>query len=422
MRVALVGGKVVDGSGNPALRDGTVVIEGSKIAEVSQLREFGSDVHIVDVAGKTVMPGLIDCHQHFGGWFQFLISNQTRSLMYLASRTVDFLRNTLESGVTTARDMGGLEAGFRDAVADTLIPGPRLKVALTAIMPTNAFEMLPGVGGLISPQELYARLPGVPANFCDGPDQARAKVREVLRNGADVIKIMNDCFPDPRLRVGRSPFTDAELEAIVDEAHRAGVPVCAHAYYHDQVMAVLRAGGDSIEESWWLDEECVAEMAKRGVWYVPCMSNPRWQASHSSDAKNREISERGVEGNRRSFILALEAGVPIAMGTDSPFYAGHTALELGWMVEAGMSCADAIAASTGRAAKFLGLQDQVGTLKPGLEADLLVIDGDPLEDIQVLADMERLGIVMQGGTAVSGTMLDRFPRRPSQLPREIMAG
>lgn len=420
MVVALIGGKVIDGTGGPGMSNGTVVIEGSKIMEVSQQREFGSDVHLVDVTGKTVMPGLIDCHQHFGVWFQFLITEQTSSLMYLASRTVDFLRGALESGCTTARDMGGLEAGFRDAVADGLIPGPRLRVAVSIILPTGAFDMLPGLGGLISPQELHTRLPGVPSNWCDGPDQARAKVREVLRSGADVIKILNDAWPTPRLRRDRSPFTDAELEALVDEAHRAGVPVAAHAYHPNQVMAVLHAGVDSIEEGCFLDEECVTEMAQRGVWYVPCLSNPRWQASHSPDAENRQYSELLVEGNRRAFILAMEAGVPIAMGTDSPFMAGHTALELGWMVEAGMAPADAIAASTGRAAEFLGMQDELGTLKPGLEADLLVVDGDPLEDVQVLAEMERLVLVMQAGVGISGDMLGELPRRPSQLPRKIM--
>jgi len=420
MRIALVGGQVIDGTGGPAIRDGTVVIEGSRIVEVSDQRESGTDIHVVDVTGRTVMPGLIDCHQHFAPWFQFLITEQTSSLMYLASRTVDFLRGTLESGVTTARDMGGLEAGFRDAVANGLLPGPRLKVALTIIMPTNSFEMLPGIGGIISPQELHTRLPGLPSNWCDGPDKARAKVREVLRHGADVIKIMNDGWPTARLRVDRSPFTQEELDALVDEAHRAGVPVSAHAYRPNQVMGVLRAGVDSIEEGCFLDEACVEDMAKRGVWYVPCLSNPRWQASHSPDARNREYSELLMEGNRRAFILAMEAGVPIAMGTDSPFVAGHTALESGWMVEAGMTPTEAIATCTGRAARFLGMQDQVGTLTPGREADLLVIDGDPLEDVGVLADMTRLKLVMQAGVGISGEMLGQLPRRPSQLPRPIL--
>ena len=421
MKFALVGGNVFDGTGSPLQPGTSVLVEGSKIVGVTSDREFGADVAIIDVTGKTVMPGLIDCHQHFGPWFQMLITEQKRSLMYHACRSIDSLRSILESGTTSARDLGGLEAGFRDAINDGLIAGPRLKVALSVLQATNAFEILPGLGGLISPQEMYTRLPAVPANFCDGVDQCRAKVRECLRWGADFIKILNDSFPSKRQLVDRSPWTDAELQAMCDEAHRAGVMVSAHAYRHDAVMAVLSAGVDSIEEGCFLDEECIQEMAKRGVWFVPCLACAIWHADTNPDPAGAKYGAELRDGGHRALRLALEAGVPIACGSDAPMWSGAVARELEAMVNAGMPIADAIAAATGRAADFIRTADEVGRIKAGLEADLLVVNGDPLADISVLQDIERLELVMQGGKGISGSLVPSLPKGPSRLPRMLIS-
>lgn len=421
MKLALVGGTLIDGTGQAPLPGATVIIEDGMILGVTAGRDLGSEVHEVDVAGKTVMPGLIDCHVHFAPWFQFLITEQKTTIMYQAARAVDCLRSLLECGVTSARDLGGLEAGFRDAVDHGLILGPRLKVCLTVLQATNAFEIVPGVGGLITVQELYTRLPGVPANFCDGPDQCRAKVRECLRYGADFIKIMNDGFPQKRLRVDRSPFTHEEMNALVDEAHRAGVPISAHAYRPNQVMDVLRAGVDSIEEGYFLDQECVDEMARRGVWYVPCMMNPIRQAAESDDLDCSGYSKQCVDAGRKSFQMALEAGVPIACGTDGAFSSVDVSLELQAMADAGMPVADAIAAATSKAADFLRVEDEVGRIKPGLKADLLVVDGNPLEDISVLQDIERIQLVMQGGNGISGQLVQLLPKSPSRYPRMFVS-
>ena len=418
MPLALIGARIIDGTGKPPVENGTVVIDGTKIVEVSQQHEFGSVVQTVDVTGMSIMPGMIDCHQHFGGWFQWLFSEQKKSLMYLSSQTTNFLKGCLEAGCTTARDMGGLEAGFRDAVKDGLIPGPRLKTALVIIQPTNGItDNLPGLGGAITPQGLYAGAPGLPSPWCDGPWEARKKVREVLRYGADVIKIANEGIPSPRFRPDRTLFQQDELDAIVDEAHKAGVPVGSHAYSHESVMMVLRAGVDSIEEGCFLDEECVEEMAKRGVWYVPCLSNPHWHVAHNHDPAMREWNMSVVESNKRAFVLAMQAGVPIAMGTDSGYAVGEAALELGWMVDAGMSPAQAIAVSTGRAAEFLRMGNQVGTLERGKEADLLVLEGNPLQDIGVVSRNECLALVMQAGKGVAGTKLSQLPRQTPERPR-----
>ena len=400
MRTALVGGVVIDGNGGPARPDCTVVIDDSKIVEVSRQREFGSEVSVVDVAGKTVMPGLIDCHIHFAHWGMNLLEHQDKHLMLLAAETAHALRTTLEAGCTTARDLGGLDVGFVEAVAQKLIPGPRLQSSLIIVSPTNGIVDPTSAQGLASPV-----VPGMPTPACNGPHEARAKVREVLRCGGDVIKIattggVSSAKVDPR----RQLFTREEVEAIVDEAHTAGVQVTCHALGGPGLLMAVRAGVDTIEHGGWLDEESVAEMARRGTWYVPTFAVYRWHATLGPEFK--QVRARAMrEHHLRSFALAMQAGVRIAMGTDAGGYGyGDNGLELELLVEAGMTPMQAIEASTKRAAECLGIQAEVGTLEAGREADLLVLDGDPLQDVGVIRRREQLALVMQAGQVVAGTM------------------
>src|SRR5918911_189538 len=183
MVTALIDGALIDGNGGPARPGSTLVIDGRKIPQASRHPEFGSDVRVIDLAGKTIMPGLIDCHAHFAHWGMNLIAHQDKSLMLLAAETVAALRTTLEVGCTTARDLGGLDTGFRDAVAQGLIPGPRLQCSLVVVGPTNGILDATTEQGMPSPA-----VPGMPEPGCNGPYEARAKVREVLRAGADCIK------------------------------------------------------------------------------------------------------------------------------------------------------------------------------------------------------------------------------------------
>ena len=398
MRTALVGGRLIDGLGGLPRRDTTLVIEGSTIADVSQQRDFGPEVRVVDLAGRTVMPGLVDAHIHLAPWGSNLIGAQDRSLMLLAAETVSALKATLEAGCTTARDLGGLEAGFRQAVERGLIPGPRLHCSLVIIGPTNGIADRTTEQGLASPL-----LPGLPSPECNGPDAARAKVREVLRAGADVIKIastggVSSARVDPRRQI----FTREEVEAIVDEAHMAGVQVACHAVGGPGVLMAVRAGVDTIEHGGYLDDETVAEMVRRGTWYVPTFAVYRWHGTIGPEFK--QVRARAMrEHHLRSFELAMRAGVRIAAGTDIGGYGyGDNALELELLVEAGMSPMQAIETATRRSAECMRLQDTVGTLEVGREADLLAVDGDPLEEIGLLRQRERLALVMKGGVAVSG--------------------
>jgi imidazolonepropionase-like amidohydrolase len=179
-------------------------------------------------------------------------------------------------------------------------------------------------------------------------------------------------------------------------------------------MTVLRAGVDSIEEGCFLDEECIQEMAKRGVWYVPCVSCTVWHAESNPDPEGAKYGAVMRDGNLRALRLALEAGVPVACGSDGPFWVDAVARELQIMVErADMPVADALASATGRAADFIRTADEVGRIKPGLEADILVVNGDPLADITVLQDQEKLDLVMQAGKGISGSLVPMLPKAPN---------
>ena len=400
MITALVGGTLLDGNGGPARRDTTVVIDGTTIREVSQQREFGADVRVLDVAGQTIMPGLIDCHAHYAHWGMNLIAYQHKSLMLLAAETVAALRTTLEAGCTTARDLGGLDGGFRDAVQQGLIAGPRLQCSLIVVSPTNGIVDPTTAQGLVSPN-----VPGLPSPGCNGPYEARAKVREVLRAGADVIKIATTGgVSSPKVDPRRQLFTREEVEAIVDEAHMAGVTVTCHALGGPGLLMAVRAGVDCIEHGGWLDDEVVAEMAQRGTWYVPTFAVYRWHGT-IGPAFKQSRAQGMRQDHLASFARARAAGVRIAMGTDIGGYGyGDTALELELLVEAGMTPAEAIETSTRRSAECMRIDDEVGTLVPGKRADLLIVDGDPLADISILRQRESLALVMQNGVPAAGRL------------------
>jgi imidazolonepropionase-like amidohydrolase len=405
MRTALVGGVLIDGTGGLPRRDCTLVIEGSKIVEVSQQRAFGRDVPVVDLAGATVMPGIIDTHVHFAHWGMNLIAKHDQSLMLLAARTVAALRTTLEGGCTTARDLGGMDAGFREAVAQGLIPGPRLQCSLVIISPTNGIVDATTAQGLASPV-----VPGMPTAECNGPYGARAKVREVLRQGADAIKIATSGgVSSAKIGPRRPIFTREEVEAIVDEAHMAGVPVACHALGGPGLLMAVKAGVDTIEHGGWLDDEAVAEMARRETWYVPTLAVYRAHATLGPPFK-RERAGGMRQHHLESFRRAMRAGVRIALGTDDGNYEyGDTALELELLVEAGMTPSQAIETSTRRSAECLRLEREVGTLEVGKEADLIALDADPLGDIKVLREAKHRLLVMKGGVPMAGPLRASFP-------------
>jgi imidazolonepropionase-like amidohydrolase len=399
MKTALVDAVVLDGRGGPPRPGATVVLAGARIEAVCHERRFGPDVRVIDLEGRTVMPGLIDCHVHLAPWALRLLGYPEQHLMELAAQATRALGLTLEGGCTTARDLGGLDPGFRDAVQRDLIAGPRLQVSGIIVSPTN------GMTDPVTPQGIRSpALPGLPEPAGDGPDAARAKVREAVRAGADVIKIaVSGGVSAPRVPARRPLFTRAEIAAVVDEAHKAGVPVACHAVGGPNALVAVQAGVDTIEHGAWLDDATVAEMARRGTWLVPTFAIYRWHAERGTPLRQTRAREV-MAPHRESFARARAAGVRIALGTDSGAYGhGETAVELAHMVEAGMAPAEAIAAGTARAADCLGLAGETGALEAGKAADLLVLDRDPLRDVTVVSDATARALVLQAGRPVGGT-------------------
>lgn len=324
-------------------------------------------------------------------------------------KTAQVFHDTLLGGCTGVRDASGVDLGMKQAVEQGLIPGPRLKISVVILSQLGGHNDHTEPCGVDS---TFPKLQTIPDGICDGVDACRRKVREVVRAGADWIKIattggVGTPVGGPLLR----QFSPEEVRAIVDTAHAAGKPVMSHAYGGEGVKICLDAGVDSIEHGAALDDALIEQMARQGTWLVPTFTvlrkvlaidaaNPGALPAYMAP-KARTL----IELQRESFPKALAAGVKIAMGTDGGgFGHGKNAGELAYMVEAGMSPMQAIVAATRMGAACMGLGNEVGQLKPGFFADLLVVDGDPLADVRVLEDRARLRLILKDGAQIKNTL------------------
>jgi imidazolonepropionase-like amidohydrolase len=399
-RSLFTGGMVLDGTGaDPAAAD--IVVEEGRIVDIGPNLD-GDDA--VDVTGRTILPGLFDCHTHV-----VVSSIDTMRLLqtpfsYRFFQAAHNLEATLRIGITTVRDAGGADLGVKQAVADGLVKGPRMQISLSMISQTGGHGdgWMP-FGGSV--RALLTHHPGVPETIVDGPDEMRYKVRELVRMGADVIKVATSGgVLSPRDKPTHAHFRFEELEVLVEEATAAGIWVMAHAQATPGIKNAIRAGIRSIDHGIYLDDEAIEMMLARGTWLVPTLVAPMGvidaadagaSIPEASVAKAREV----VEIHRQSFARAVAAGVKVAMGTDSGVTPhGRNLRELELMVAGGMTPMQAIEATTRSAAELMGLEDELGTLEPGKRADLVVIGGDPL-DVQGLAD--RVESVYQDGVRVS---------------------
>ena len=390
---------VVDGTGaDPAPAD--IAIEDGRIVEVGTGLDGDESV---DLAGKAVLPGLFDCHTHV-----VVSSIDTMRLIqtpfsYRFFQAAKNLEATIRIGITTVRDAGGADLGIKQAVEDGLVAGPRMHISLSMLSQTGGHGdgWMP-YGGSV--RALLTKHPGVPETIVDGPDEMRHKVRELVRMGADVIKVATSGgVLSPRDKPTHAHFRPEELEVLVEEATAAGIFVMAHAQAASGIKNAIRAGIRSIDHGIYLDDEAIELMLERGTWLVPTLVAPRGvidaadagaSIPEASVAKAREV----VETHTASFAKAVAAGVKVAMGTDSGVTPhGENLRELALMVEGGMTPMQAIEATTRSAAELMGLQDELGTLEPGKRADLVVVDGDPL-DVATLAD--RISAVYKDGLAV----------------------
>jgi len=377
-RTVFRGGTVFDGTGSEP-RPADVTVEDGRIVDVGP-RLDGDEA--VDAAGLTILPGLFDCHVHVAldtvdVWR--LVNRPFSYNFYVAARN---LRATLDTGITSIRDAGGADLGIKQAVADGLIAGPRMQISLTMLSQTGGHgdDWLPS--GVSVP--MMQAHPGIPSQIVDGPDEMRRKVRELHRMGADVIKVATSGgVLSARDNPADAHFRPAELDVLVEEATAAGMFVMAHAQAADGIKNAIRAGIRSIDHGIFLDDEGIELMLRNGTWLVPTLVAPRGveEAAAAGAAIPEPILEkaRAVMARHSEAIRhAIEAGVRIAMGTDSGVTPhGRNLRELALMAELGMAPAAVLEATTRSAAQLMGVADERGTIEPGKQADLVLVHGDP---------------------------------------------
>lgn len=406
-------GTVIDGNGRSPLKNGAVLIRDNKIEQVgrkSDLRLPNSDITMLDAQGGFILPGLIDSHVHviFDGINFMQEMNTPYSLNYY--KAMEPMRRTLEAGITAVRDAGGADLGMKQAVEQGLIAGPRMQISITVLSITGGHgdSWLPSGADL----SLFPATPGRPSGICDGVAEVRKKVREVLRAGADIIKVCSTGgVLSPTDHPEFTQFSPEELEVMVQEAaYRRGVKVMAHAQGAEGIKNAVRAGIHSIEHGIFVDDEAIELMLERGTFLVPTLLAPlavleQAEASGNMPEWGVRKSREVIEIHSENIGKAFKAGVNIAMGTDAGVMKHGTNLrELGLMCNVGLSPMDSLVATTKTAAQCLGWDDRLGTLEAGKLADVIVCQTDPLADIRSLENVDNIRLVVKDGRVVKNLM------------------
>jgi len=399
-RLLLVNGRIFDGTGSdPAAGD--ITMEDGRIVDVGPGLDGDQSI---DCDGMLITPGIIDCHVHFmidGDFSANTHANAPFSLnFYLAAER---MHRTLAAGITTVREAGGADLGMKEARDLGLITGPRMQLSLTMLSQTGGHGDPWEVCGGCMPSMMDEH-PGRPDNIVDGPHEMRKKVRELVRAGADVIKCATSGgVISPRSDPQHAHFGMDELEAMVAEATAAGRFVMAHAQATQGIKNAIRAGIRSIEHGVYLDDEAIEMMLETGTYLVPTLIAPLGvleAADRGVDLPDVIITKARavVHEHHESVSRAIAAGVKVAMGTDSGVTRhGENLRELAEMAKLGMTPNQVLRSSTSIAAELMGIDDQVGTLQPGMAADAVIFSGDDL-DLSDLAS--RLHTVVQAGSVV----------------------
>jgi imidazolonepropionase-like amidohydrolase len=392
---------LIDGTGRDPVRRATIVIEENRIVAAGANVEAPRDATVIDAAGMTVMPGMIDCHVHLASSAWSVQQRLLNPYSYTIATALANAKLTLDSGFTTVRDAGGTPRGVKMAIDQGMFPGPRLRIAVGALSQSG------GHGDSVMPSgaDLKVPDPDHPWTVVDGVDEVRKATRQLLRAGADQIKVhTSGGVMSPNDEPGATGFSPEEIAAIVYEARAAGRTVMAHAQAAQGIRNAVLGGIASIEHGIYLEDDVIEEMKRRGTYLVATLVAPVWVIRRAEKdpssvppyalRKAKEVKE----AHFNSFRRAVEAGVPIAMGTDTGVGPhGTNAEELAMMVEGGLTPMQAIVATTKTAAECSRIGGLVGTLEPGKLADLLVVDGDPLADIAVLQNRDRLALIMKDG-------------------------
>jgi imidazolonepropionase-like amidohydrolase len=400
--IAVRAGKLVDVVAGKVLTDQTILISGERITAVGPAASTAipAGAELVDLSGATVLPGLVDAHVHLTGdptlhGYKSLGVSDIRAAMYGAHAA----RVTLQAGFTTVRNVGAGGFGdvaLRDAIDEGELEGPRMRVAGYAI----------GIrGGHCDNNLLPADYHYTENGVADGPWQARAKVREMAKYGADTIKI---CASGGVLskgdEAGAQQLTLEEMRAIVEEAHKLGRKVAAHAHGASSIHDAILAGVDSVEHGSLIDDEGIRLAREKGTYLVMDIYNDDYILQEGARAgmlpESLEKEKLVGQIQRDNFRKAWRAGVKMAFGTDAGVYPhGDNARQFFYMVKYGMTPLQAIQAATINGADLLGWKDRIGSVSPGKYADLIAVAGDPLQDP---AELTRVKFVMKGGAVVKG--------------------
>jgi imidazolonepropionase-like amidohydrolase len=391
--IAVHFGRIIDGQGKTS-SNAYVVIEGDRVKSIGAEAPGGAAV--IDLSNLTAIPGMIDVHTHMTYWWDRAAGthpweqNNARTAAMTVFLAQENARKTLETGVTTVRDLGAsdyADIAMRDLINRAAMIGPRMFVSGYGLFVTSS-PARPGVP--------------TPAGQADGVPEVMRVVRQQIGAGADVVKIYGSTGSDQDL-TGDQTFTFEELKAAIDVAHHLGKRVAVHSYGPDGARDAVRAGADSIEHATGMDDETIAGMARRKIFYVPTIDHNRYYAEYREEfgysqeiaAKLNAFVERNLETARR----AWKAGVPFAMGSDAVFTMfGQNTRELAWFVKAGMTPLEALTAATTNGAALLKMDDKIGAIAPGYFADITAVEGNPAKDIDAVIHGVRW--VMKGGTVV----------------------
>jgi imidazolonepropionase-like amidohydrolase len=397
---AVRAGRLIDPDSGTVLSDQIILVQGNKIQAVGRGLAIPVGAQVIDLSGKTVLPGLIDCHTHVADGQSdgdpFNVLRKTASEIALES--VPNARATLLSGFTTVRDVGTYRAlndiALRDAIARGDVMGPRMYVA-------GAYITITGGAGAMTGQAPDIQLPwDLHYGEANSPWEVRQKVRLLAHNGVDLIKMLST---GAVLTHGSNPasveFTPEELQAGVDEAKHFGLRVAVHAHAAEGIKNAILAGAASVEHAEMLNDELIALAKQHGTYLVmdiydeECIQAGAKTGQTPADFLQHDADLGRIQ--RENFGKAVKAGVKMAFGTDlgvCPY--GSSGKQFAFMVKYGMTPIQAIQSATTNAADLLGHSSEIGSIKPGKYADLVAVSGDPLKDISVLENVE---FVMKGG-------------------------